>query len=249
MENISKAFIMAATVLLGLMMLTIFIRVFRAGASVNENYDETQRTAQLILYNAKFEDFNVPDNTIMDIITVANHAYSVNQDAAYDPTSAIKINIKIGGKEYTIPDIDPNPPAHTSSYSTMKSNGTLFEKNKIMHAGKAMPIYDLLNKTAYELGISELAAQTEKLTRTYYGPVSYVKKYTAYVKDPDTDVITETDVAENVTEVLTVYKYLFNCTNIEYHSASGKIKSMTFERNIISDTTSPNYWNSSVYDK
>ena len=49
MENASKALIMAASILLGLLLITAFVQVFKAGASVNENYDQTQRTAQLEL--------------------------------------------------------------------------------------------------------------------------------------------------------------------------------------------------------
>ena len=41
--------------------------------------------------------------------------------------------------------------------------------------------------------------------------------------------IDETEVNEEVTVPLTVYKYMFNCTNIDYHKSSGKIKTMTFE--------------------
>lgn len=230
MENASKALIMAATILLGLLLVTVFVNVFKAGASVNENYDQSQRTAQLELYNAKFEDFNVKENTIMDVITVANHAYSINAADEYNPSTAIEIILKIGSEVYTIPNENPNPAFNTSQYQTMKNNGTLFEKNKIMHKGKAIPIYDLVNKNAKDLGVqADPKAISEKLTRTYYGPVTYTRYYTAYTKDMATGEIDETEVKEEVTVPLTVYKYMFNCTNIDYHKSSGKIKTMTFE--------------------
>ena len=57
-----------------------------------------------------------------------------------------------------------------------------------------------------------------------------------------------TNVEEEVTEMLTVYKYIFNCTSIEYHNASGKVKSMVFEHNEITDKKSPYYWHKDKYE-
>lgn len=247
MENASKALIMAASILLGLLLITAFVQVFKAGASVNENYDQTQRTAQLELYNSKFENYNVQENTILDIMTVFNLAYSINEASEYEPTSAVSIVLKIDGEEFKILDHNPNPPSYTSAYESLKKNGFLYEKNKIKHNSNTISIYDLVNKPAKQLGIDTIDAN-EKLTRTYYGPVSYTKKYTAYVKDPDTGNVAATNVEEEVTEMLTVYKYIFNCTSIEYHNASGKVKSMVFEHNEITDKKSPYYWHKDKYE-
>ena len=215
MENASKALYIAASVLIGLLLITVFTRVFKAGASVNENYDQTQRTAQLEAYNGTFENFNVPENTIMDVITVANHAYSVNAATEYEPTSAVKIVIKVGpGKEFII----------------------LLVKNKIMDGNNVRSIYDLVDKKMSPDG-------TEKLTKTYYGPVTYTKRYTVYVRDSVTGAITgEHEETKVVTEQATVYKYLFKCDKIEYHDASGKVKFMQFSINNNIEPTSINKW-------
>lgn len=248
MENASKALIMAASILLGLLLITAFVQVFKAGASVNENYDQTQRTAQLELYNSKFENYNVQENTILDIMTVFNLAYSINIASDYEPTSCVSITLKIDGEEFKILNYNPNPSVFSAAYESMKERGLLYEKNKIKHNNATRSIYDLLNRSASELGVDTLDTR-EKLTRTYYGPVTYTKRYTAYVKDPSTGKVTASNVEEEVTEMLTVYKYIFNCTSIEYHSASGKVKSMVFEHNEITDSTSPYYWNEAVYEK
>ena len=237
MENASKALYIAASVLIGLLLITVFTRVFKAGASVNENYDQTQRTAQLEAYNGTFENFNVPENTIMDVITVANHAYSVNAATEYEPTSAVKIVIKVGpGKEFIIPDVDPNTYSSFEEYKSLRGQGKLLVKNKIMDGNNVRSIYDLVDKKMSPDG-------TEKLTKTYYGPVTYTKRYTVYVRDSVTGAITgEHEETKVVTEQATVYKYLFKCDKIEYHDASGKVKFMQFSINNNIEPTSINKW-------
>lgn len=202
MENASKALIMAASVLLGLLLITVFVRVFKAGASVNENYDQTQRTAQLKAYNAKFENYNVMDNTIFDLITVANNAYSVNEMSDYDPTSVVKIEIYVPGNAvYKIPDT--------------AAEAVNLEKNKILdNTNKVVSIYSMLEKTL---------PNGDHLDKTYYGPVKYTKKYFDYFGNYTSEA--------NVTEMTTVYRYYFKCDKIEYHDASGKVKYMKFSWN------------------
>jgi len=106
MDNASKALIMAASILLGVMLFSVFVYVFRAGASLDETYDAAQNVRQLNLFNSYFEVYDKDDNTILDMITVANRAYSVNKDANYDETMAIKIVIEIGDKFYVIPNME-----------------------------------------------------------------------------------------------------------------------------------------------
>ena len=177
----------------------VFVRVFKAGASVNENYDQTQRTAQLKAYNAKFENYNVPDNTIFDLITVANNAYSINTMTDYEPTSAVKIEIFVPGNAlYTIPD--------------KYKDGKDLSKNKILdNTNKVVSIYSMLEK---------ILPNGDTLDKTYYGPVKYNKKYFDYFGNLTTE--------ENVTEMVTVYRYYFKCDKIEYHETSGKVKYMKF---------------------
>lgn len=134
MENASKALIIAATVLLAVMIMTAMVYVFGAGAEVNKKYDEKQSQAQLQLFNQQFENYNVENNTIIDLITVANLAYSTNESNEYDRDRKIKIEIKIGTKVYSIPDEKP-------------SDDIGYARNKIVCNDKAISIYDLVDKT------------------------------------------------------------------------------------------------------
>lgn len=201
MENASKALIIVATVLLGLLLITVFVRVFKAGASVNENYDQTQSTAQLKAYNAKFENYNVTDNTIFDLITVVNNAYSVNIMTDYEPTSAVKIEIDIPRNGiYKLPD-------------DAKEAKDLVKNQILNSSSKPVSLYSLL----------KLEADGFTLDKTHYGPVKYTKKYFDYFGNYTEE--------SNVTEMVTVFRYYFKCDEIQYHEASGKVKYMKFSIN------------------
>ena len=106
MENASKALIMVASVLIGIMLLSVMIYVFRAGAKVNEAYDNNQISNQLELYNSKFEYYDKDNNTIVDMITLANLAYDVNSECDYDVSSAVRIKIVVGNEEFIISNTD-----------------------------------------------------------------------------------------------------------------------------------------------
>ena len=154
MENGIKALYMATGVLLGVLLLSIMVYMFRAGGSVNQQYDEEQINNQLVLYNSKFEYYNVENNTIMDMISVANLAYNINSDNNYDSNTAVQIEILIGNKTFKIPNTRPE--------NDLGRNEILDENNKIS-------IYDLTTKTIGQLGITgSNFGQDDRLTTTKY---------------------------------------------------------------------------------
>lgn len=245
MENASKALIMAATVLLSLLLVAVFINVFRSGASVNESYDRQQISAQLELYNAQFEDHNVQYNTIMDLITVANLAYSVNEMVGYDELSSVKVELVLGNKTFTIPNEDPNLGKTRSQINELKEKGEYYERNKILLGTKVIDIYDLLDKPMNDpkLNISFSNGpfnSKDKLTKTFFGNITYDKTYM--------NPFTQTMVTETVTELYTVYKYVFDCVEITHHELTGRVASMKFERNTTIPSSDPLHWKTD-YDK
>ena len=54
--------------------------------------------------------------------------------------------------------------------------------------------------------------------------------------------------AKELTNSSTVYKYIFNCSKIEYDKSYGRVVSMNFELNKVNDSDSILYWNSSKYE-
>lgn len=132
MENASKALLITAGVILGVMLLSVMIYLFRQGARVNQTYDQKQISLQLELYNSKFEAFDRDNNNIMDVISLCNLAFDVNKEVEFDKASSVQVEVIVGSKKYILPntnDID--------------------ERNLILDGSKPMSIYNLVE---YPLG-------------------------------------------------------------------------------------------------
>lgn len=95
MENASKALYMAAGVLIGMMILGVFVYLFRAGGEVGQNYEQKQSQEQLQLFNSKFEYFDKNNNTIMDMISVTNLAISNNEENEFNSQKTVEIDIML----------------------------------------------------------------------------------------------------------------------------------------------------------
>ena len=172
MENGSKALIMAASVFLGILLFSAMIYLFRAGARMNEQYEEQQVSNDLVLYNSKFELYNEPDNSILDIISVANLAYNINKDTDYDDGNAITIDINVGNTTFQI----------SGSKKLEKRNTIFIGKN-----GNYISIYDLVEKSFNDLGISMVGSNDDdKLSMTKYdsGKNETIYKY-LFASDSD----------------------------------------------------------------
>ena len=126
MENASKALLMAAGVLLGVLLLSIMIYVFRQGSRVNQTYDQKQITNQLELYNSKFEYYDKDNNTVMDVISLVNLAFDINKDTNFDSSNVVQIEIEVGGKTFVLPNTD-----------------SITERNMILYGSTQMSVYDL----------------------------------------------------------------------------------------------------------
>lgn len=202
MDNAARALIMAASVILGVMLLYVFVYVFRAGASVDEAYDEMQIERELRLDSAKFDVYDRQDNTIMDILSVINLAYNTNEDYDYDSAKAVEVVIHIGNTYFAIPRVELT--------GNLKK---AFGRNKILNRGASInsvgeiqSTYDLADKTLKELEITGLApnttdAKTDKLSTTKLGRRKILNADGSEKKN----VYGETLYRNNVT----IYKYIF----------------------------------------
>ncbi len=160
MEDISKALIMAATTILAVLLMTVFVYIFKAGSSVSETYDKKQQSEQLELYNSKFEIYNSQSNTIMDLISVANLAYSVNMECEFDSRYAANIIINAGPKKFVIPGDDRSG----------------LDKNQILSGTTPISIYKLATDNLDDLGV-EHSNQTDTLSITKYKDTRTIYKY------------------------------------------------------------------------
>ncbi len=80
MENASKALLMAAGVLIGIMILSLAVYLFASFGSASAEAHRQNAENQLAQFNAQFTSYQYrTDVTIHDVITVANLARSNNQ--------------------------------------------------------------------------------------------------------------------------------------------------------------------------
>ena len=236
MENASKALIIAASVILGVLLFSLMIIMFRKAAKVDEDYESNQSARTLELNNSYYEKYNTNTNSILDLISLCNLAYSNNVECYYDVNKAIRIEINIFGSSastFVIPSkldqgygslmfdtgVSSMP---VTSYRAQELGESItpndygYGKNRIWkESDKSNPIsiYDLASKKLNELGIS---SSNDKLSKTHYGMVHY--KYTDRFGHE-----------QEATKNLTTYKYYFKCEEVTYHPVTGTVASMKFK--------------------
>lgn len=92
MENASKALIMAAGVLLGIIIISMGVYLFSKAAAIPEEYNSKLEKDRLAAFNEKFEVYNREDVSAQDIVTVVNLAVQNNRKYS---TAEIDYYIKI----------------------------------------------------------------------------------------------------------------------------------------------------------
>ncbi len=218
MQNVSQALIIAGSVILGVILLATLVNVLRLGGSVNKAYDENQLNYQTEAFNYQYEVYQRDDNTIMDMVTLLNLAYSANSETNYDLNSSVTIVIKIGNKTYRIPkDIS------TDVETFYNNNAGVLERNQVyeVSANEVRSVYDLLDKTLNELNNFSFGTSSDKLSKVHIGE---------YIYYPDRKVDDENFGKPVLGNNGTTYKYVFDCddSTITYNKLTGRITKMEF---------------------
>lgn len=105
MENASKALLMAAGVLIGVLILSLAVFLFVNFGGTSARIHETVQKNQLAKFNTQFTNYETKQNvTIYDIVSVANLATENNRENQLQkknsPTNGIDnyITVKLKGK-------------------------------------------------------------------------------------------------------------------------------------------------------
>ncbi|MCL2859011.1 MAG: hypothetical protein FWF46_00250 [Oscillospiraceae bacterium] len=110
MENSANALLMAASVLIGIIILSIFVAVFSNAGNFAKNIEAGMSNTQIQKFNNQFEQyFTSPDDTIKkmnghDIVSLVNLAIATNVNAGEEV-----INITINGSSCLGRDKNGNP--------------------------------------------------------------------------------------------------------------------------------------------
>ena len=78
MENASKALIMAATILIGVAILSLGVYLFTYFGNYAKGVEDENRANQIAQFNSQFLSYQGKDLTIYDVITLANMAKDYN---------------------------------------------------------------------------------------------------------------------------------------------------------------------------
>lgn len=90
MENASKALIMAAEVLIGILIISLAVYLFTDFGQTSAQINERNREQQIVQYNTRFTSYlGRTDLTIYDVITVANLVIENNK--TYEGNSDLQI--------------------------------------------------------------------------------------------------------------------------------------------------------------
>lgn len=84
MENASKALIMAAEILFGVILLTIFVIAFSAWQNMADGINENIELTKVQEFNSKFEVYMDKELTAYDIVTIVNMVNEFNYPDGYD---------------------------------------------------------------------------------------------------------------------------------------------------------------------
>ncbi len=213
MENASKALLITAGVILGVILLSVMIYLFRQGARVNQTYDQKQISLQLELYNSKFEAFDRDNNNIMDVISLCNLAFDVNNEIEFDKSTSVLVEVIIGNQKFVIPN-------------TINKETQILERNQILKGSttstNSMSIYNLVNSTLKDLAVISVPQKTGIYSLADLPSEDLVTIYT----DLENDKLSTTKLKSGKT----IYKYLFGVSKYQpmrYHQANGKVSKIT----------------------
>jgi hypothetical protein len=231
MENANKALIIAGGTILGIMILSLMVYLFRAGGRVSQSIDDKQIYYNIQRFNQQFENFAGDDkeNNISDVITLINLAVDANKDVGYNDRTAVSVDVKFDSS-HTLSIVGIIP---------MKRNYALDGKSDDLEQAyradnntelNRVNLLELRNTPISQMGITlntdmEITA-SETLGEAY--------------RDPDTNKV--------------VYKYIFVVPDdgIEYYHAAtrssenksydGRINKITLELRVNPDYPTGSIW-------
>ena len=162
MENASKALLMAAGVLIGILILSLTIYLFTSFASTSSEVHKENVKQQRDQFNSQFTSYEgKDDNTIYSIVTVANLATETNKYYEYDRKSAngkdYYISVKLEGRPIER-GIKDNATQITNFYNGLIAD----EIKKINNTSLDLPRYNCKVKISGETGRVYLVEFTPK---------------------------------------------------------------------------------------
>lgn len=150
MENASKALIMAAGVLIGILIISLAVYLFVDFGSTSAEINAQNAEKQINQFNSKFTSYADKDLTIYDVITVVNYAKENNK--YYDGVGEYQITVMLGTND--------NLTNRDEKYLKELINNN---KELITNGSSNLPVYECKSKNIeYQNGRVKLLRFTAK---------------------------------------------------------------------------------------
>lgn len=107
MENASKALLMAASMLIGIILISLLVIMFRNSGNVSSSYDKTISQEEISVFNSNFTKYIGKNLTIHEVKSIINFAITNGVDVI-ETTPTIENTLSVGGdntvsqRKYTI---------------------------------------------------------------------------------------------------------------------------------------------------
>lgn len=152
MENATKALIMAASILIGVMILSLGVYLFVTLGSYAKDVEDENRQNQIAQFNIQFLSYKDKDGglTIYDVITLANTAKNYN-----DTNGLI-----IGDDEYISVNLEGN-----RNFEQKVNNFNLYENQEYVYKENSTELRKYKCKTIL---VSELTQKVKQITIVDY---------------------------------------------------------------------------------
>lgn len=166
MENASKAMLMAASVLIGIMIVSVMIYIFSLFGDFSATQEREREEQQREAFNGRFLKYDGLENvTVHDIVTIINLAAQNNRDRGFVNAAGDIVTQEANDHEYYI-QVEINN--YVQDANTMGGNHS--------ETWSEVAIQEFIENNTLETGTSNLKTFTCKVTTGT--DTKYVKKVT-----------------------------------------------------------------------
>lgn len=219
MENASKALLIAAGILIGLIVITMIIYAYGQVSNYYTTKEETKKSEQLAEFNNQYIGYNRKDVRGSDLLSLVNKIIDYNQPKINDVNDEkIKISINIGNVEEFYFDYSNNKNVKLiePSYTEATINNKLVAPANTIEGrySQALAI-KLSSKISTLMGENSRQTPEQLFTELKINASDYAG-----------------GIQQIQNDILKYYQYVqfkrahFDCTNLTYKD--GRVKSFTF---------------------
>ena len=94
MENATRALLMASSILIGILIITLMVILFRSGASAGKAGEKEASRLEVEQFNVHFSKYLNKELTVYDVVSICNYALNCGRGITINGPTISKDNIK-----------------------------------------------------------------------------------------------------------------------------------------------------------